>query len=81
MSTQATSTKSTPRVTPYSLSVDRLACLRCFFDLEVGEGEEAARLRFFLFLLEDGSSSESEASPSEAGSRWVEVTGKVLVDE
>jgi hypothetical protein len=69
LSTQATSTKSTPRVTPYSLS---LFCLRFLDFLEVGAGEEA-RLRF-LALLVEASPSKSEASASGGASRCVDVT-------
>ena len=67
LSTQATSMKSIPRVTPYSASL-RVLRLR---DLEGGGVE--GRLRFFD-VLASGSEEPASASCSGAGSRCVDRT-------
>ena len=63
--TQATSTKSTPRVTPYSLSPPFFLCFR------LRDAELSARLRFFEGCVSLSSSFVVE-------SRWVEVTVKCV---
>lgn len=75
--TQATSTKSTPRVTPYSLSLPLLlrslrSRLRDFDLLMGGEGE---RFRFRMSGLDELGSEEGICGVGSCtGSRWVDVT-------
>jgi len=75
--TQATSTKSTPRVTPYSLSLPLLlrslrSRLRDFDLLMGGEGE---RFRFRMSGLDELGSEEGVCGVGSCtGSRWVDVT-------
>ena len=78
--TQATSIKSTPRVTPYSLSLPLLlwslrSRLRDFDLLVGGEGE---RFRFRMSGFDELGSEGVGGVGSCTGSRWVVMTTILL---
>ena len=76
--THATSTKSTPRVTPYSLSLPLSfrSRLRDF----VGAGEPS-RLRFLVSSFDELGSEGVSRGSTGSGSRCVEVTEQKCEDE
>jgi hypothetical protein len=74
LSTQATSTKSTPLVTPYSLSPP-LRCFR-FRDLDVDADSDVGRFFDRFRLREPGTGGDSSSLSLSWACRCVEVTGK-----